>query len=431
MTDIATKLARFAVCPDLPERALAVLHLSLLDWCAVAIAGRDEPVAKILRAQALYEAGAAQAGIIGSPQKVPARMAAMVNGATSHALDYDDTHFAHIGHPSVAVMPAALAVAELTGASGADFQMAALIGAEASIRFGQWLGRGHYQTGFHQTATAGAIGATLAVARLLQLDQRQIEMALGLVSTRASGLKSQFGTMGKPMNAGFAAANGVEAALLAQRGFESNPNGLEGKSGFGLTHHGEADNTAFDDIGQHWMFETVSHKYHACCHGLHAMLEALGPVLPVATDDITQVDVLTHPRWMTVCNIARPTTGLEAKFSYPMVAAMRLLGHDTGLPESFTDAICSDARIGALRDKIVVKADDDLSEMQAKVMIHMNKTGTESLFHDLDAAQNLVTRQARVRAKAAALLGQNRSDYLWQRIIAQIPPEDLALELTA
>ncbi len=427
--DVAKILAEFAARASPSEMALAVLRLSLLDWCAVGIAGQTEPVARILRDQARDESGAAQAGIFGSPVKVPARMAALVNGATSHALDFDDTHFAHIGHPSVAVIPAALAVAQLTRASGIDFQVAALIGAEASIRFGLWLGRGHYQIGFHQTATAGAFGATVAAARLLKLDQGQIAMALGLVSTRASGLKSQFGSMGKPLNAGFAAANGVEAALLVHRGMSSNLNALEGVSGFGETHHGEGNIAAFDTIGLEWLFETVSHKYHACCHGLHAMLEALGPVLPLEFDAISGIEIRTHPRWLNVCNIARPETGLEAKFSYKMAAAMRVLGHDTGQPGSFTDALCRDPNLLNLCDRIEVHGDDSLSEMQSKLRITMKDGSVQGLFYDLDQHQTFAVRQDRMLAKAAGLLGSDHADRLWFKILTAATPDDLMADI--
>jgi len=427
--DAAKILAEFTAHASPSEMALAVLRLSLLDWCAVGIAGQNEPVAFLLRDQALEEAGVGQAGMIGSPVKVPARMAALVNGATSHALDFDDTHFAHIGHPSVAVIPAAFAVAQMTHASGIDFQVAALIGAEASIRFGLWLGRGHYQIGFHQTATAGAFGATVAAARLLQLDQGQIEMALGLVSTRASGLKSQFGSMGKPLNAGFAAANGVEAALLVHRGIHSNSNALEGIAGFSETHHGEGNIAAFDSIGLDWLFETISHKYHACCHGLHAMLEALGPVLPLDCSAISGVEIRTHPRWLTVCNIARPETGLEAKFSYKMAAVMRLLGHDTGQPGSFTDALCGDINLQNMRDKIKVRGDDSLSEMQSKLRITLKDGSAQGLFHDLDQPQSFAERQDRILAKAAGLLGSDHADRLWFKILTAATPDHLMADI--
>ena len=207
----------------LPARALQMARFSLFDWMVCARAGADEPVARIVREMVTAEGGRPQATLAGTGEKVPPRAAALANGTTSHALDYDDTHFAHVGHPSVGIYPAALAVGELVDAPAARVVEAFLVGAEASCRIGMVLGRGHYERGFHQTATAGAFGATVAAGRLLGLDEGQMANALSLVATRASGLKSQFGTMGKPFNAGISAANGVEAAILASRGFGFGP----------------------------------------------------------------------------------------------------------------------------------------------------------------------------------------------------------------
>ncbi len=404
------------------------MRLSLLDWAAVGIKGTDEPVARILREQALAEGGAAQSALIGSPERVPARAAALVNGATSHALDFDDTHFGHIGHPSVAVVPAALAAAELGRAGGAEFQAACLVGAEASVRIGLWLGRGHYQVGFHQTATAGAFGAALAAARLLRLTPEQTAMALGLAATRASGLKSQFGTMGKPMNAGIAAQNGIEAALLAGRGFVSNPAALDGPQGFGPTHHGAGEMSAFDGLGDEWLFEGVRHKFHACCHGLHAALEAARGI-DAAPGDIAEIAVRTHPRWLSVCNIAAPATGLEAKFSYRTALAMALTGHDTARLESFSDAVCAAPAVAALRDRVTVRADDGLSEMQARLKLTLTDGAGQELFHDLDADPGLDARRARVRAKAESLLGRDRAARIWDMLCDAAQPAALAAEL--
>jgi 2-methylcitrate dehydratase PrpD len=140
---------------------LGLARLSLLDWMSCGRAGASEPLAVSLRALAAAEGGTATASVIAAGG-APTRMAALVNGATSHAIDYDDTHFGHVGHLSVGVYPAALAVAEETGASAAEMIAAFLVGAEAAIRIGMVLGRAHYKMGFHQTATAGAFGATLA-----------------------------------------------------------------------------------------------------------------------------------------------------------------------------------------------------------------------------------------------------------------------------
>jgi 2-methylcitrate dehydratase PrpD len=139
------------------------------------------------------------------------------------------------------------------------------------------LGRVRYQRGFHQTATAGAIGATVAAGRLYRLTTNQMRNALSLVATRASGLKSQFGTMGKPFNAGIAAANGVEAANFAKRGFVSCEDGIAGAQGFVATHSDgpDTESARLEPPPQRWIFEDNKYKLHACCHGTHAMIEAL------------------------------------------------------------------------------------------------------------------------------------------------------------
>ena len=426
MTTLARKLAAFGCAGVAKDAPFDMMRLSLLDWAACGIAGRDEPVARITRGLALEDGGTAEASVIGSPTRLPARAAALVNGAASHALDYDDTHFAHIGHPSVAVIPAALAVAEGTRASSADFLTAALVGVEASIRTGVWLGRAHYQTGFHQTATAGAFGATVAAARLLGCDGRQMTQALGLVSTRAAGLKSQFGTMGKPYNAGIAAANGVEAALLAARGFVSNPAGIDGPQGFGPTHAGAADASALDGLGTAWLFQTISHKFHACCHGTHAMLEALAG-LDCDPAAITGLTVTTHPRWMSVCNSPAPKTGLEAKFSYRMTAAMALLGHDTGAIANFTDTLCADPSVIALRDKVTVVADAGLAETAAQVKLTLADGTVLNAAHDLNAPMALDVRAAKLRHKAGALLGDEAATRLWDVTTDAAGPDLAAL----
>jgi len=397
--------------PALPEDALDMMRLSLFDWAVCGRAGVDEPVARIVRDMVLAEGGSAQAVLFGGGT-APARGAALVNGTISHALDYDDTHFAHIGHPSVAVCPAVLAVGQSVGSSQADMLAAALIGVEASVRIGVWLGRGHYQIGFHQTATAGCFGATLAAARLLGCDLGQIGHALGLAATRASGLKVQFGTMGKPYNAGLAAANGVECALLARAGMTSRPDALSSDLGFGATHHG-----AGAPVGDAWLFPGVSHKFHACCHGLHAMLEALGELrTEVAPEQVARIEIETHSRWLSVCNQPAPETGLGAKFSYSMTAAMCLAGHSTAALDSFSDAACANPVLVGLRDLVRVTGDDSLAETAARVRLTLRDGTVRDGAHDLSAPMAQKVRADKLRTKAVALLGAEMAEALWRDV---------------
>lgn len=226
---ITARAAAFAADQTLhfPAAALDIARLSVFDCLAVAIAGMHEPVSQAVRELVRSEGGAPQASAFGLAQRVPARAAALLNGASAHALDYDDTHFDFVGHPSAAVLPAVLAIAEKRQASGKALLEAFLVGVETTCRVGAWLGRPHYNAGFHQTATSGDFGATAAAARLLGLGADQAGHALGLAATRASGLKCQFGTMSKPFHAGMAASTGVEAATLAGLGFVARPDAIE------------------------------------------------------------------------------------------------------------------------------------------------------------------------------------------------------------
>jgi len=381
-----------------------LIRLCLFDWAVCAWAGRDEPVAQKLAMLAGVEGDASVVG--GGETSAPD--AALINGTTGHALDYDDTHFDHIGHTSAVIMPAVLAIAESEMISDMTRVIeAALIGSEAAVRVGLWLGRDHYQIGFHQTATAGSIGAAVGCARLLGLSDVQIGHAIGLAATGASGLKGQFGTMGKPLNAGLAARCAVEAALWAQAGITSDVNGL---SQFGETHLGQANDSAWD-LDESWKINRISHKFHACCHGLHAMIEALRDV----PSGVTALSIHTHPRWMSVCNVAKPDTGLACKFSYKMTAAMTLLGYDTADIANFSDEVAQTPNLIELMQRIEVQSDDSLSEMETRVEVQTEKD-THSLSHDLSAPLDLATREARLMQKARTVVGQAFADKLWAAV---------------
>ncbi len=419
---LTERIAGFAVGTDgdlIPASAKAVARLSMLDWSAVMLAGLDEPVSIMVRAMAAEDGGAAAASIFGLNEKLPARAAALANGAASHALDYDDTHFAYVGHPSVAVLPAALAIAEKTGATGAELLEAFLIGVETACRVGRFLGSSHYQHGFHQTATSGTFGAAAASARLMRLSQEQTRHALGIAATRASGLKSQLGTMGKPFHAGMAAANGVEAATLASFGFISRPDGIECEQGFAETHAGAGGNTqeTIADLGGTFWFENVRYKFHACCHGLHAALEALNLIRDEPGFDVGAVSSVTinvNPLWLKVCDIAEPRTGLEAKFSYRLTAAMALAGVDTAALAIFNDAICQRPDLVRLRDMVRVTGDEAMPDTAAAVDVQLGSGATLARQSDLNDVPSLAVQQGKLRAKAASLIGAPAADSLWQ-----------------
>lgn len=417
----------------LPATARRMARFSLFDWLVVARAGSDEPVARIVRDQVVEEGGRAVATVAGAPVRLPARAAALVNGTISHALDYDDTHFAYVGHPSVAILPAALAVGEETGVDAAQVVDAFLLGAEGGCRLGMVLGAGHYNKGFHQTATSGAFGATLAAGRIYGLSRGEMRNALSLVATRAAGLKSQFGTMGKPFNAGAAAANGVEAAALARRGFVSADDGFGGPQGF-LETHAPAPSlgAAWTDPPPHtFLFEDVKYKLHACCHGTHAMIESLLKARRskrFAAADLERIEVRTNPRWLRVCDIKKPRTGLEVKFSYAWLAAMVAADVPTGADEVYTDALAGDPALAGLAGRVAVEAVEGLSDTEAQTVVVLTSGERIETAHDLAERLGHDEVQRGLRRKAEVLLGAEEAQGLWTAVegLEELSAGDLA-----
>lgn len=413
MTTVAALLSRFALEAHPPPEVLTTSSFCLGDWASCAIAGAEEPVAASVRKMINAEGGGPLSSVIGQGARVPPRAAALANGTISHALDYDDTHFAHIGHPSVAVIPAVLALAEARGADGTQTLSAIALGHEASIAMGLWLGRSHYQAGFHQTSTAGGFGATIAAAKIAGLSDAQLVHALNLVATRASGLKAQFGSMGKPLNAGIAAANGVEAVLLAEAGLEGPPDAIGSGLGFGALHAGEDNADALETLGETWRLPEISFKMHACCHGLHAMIEAMRQLDLSSTPN--HITIRTHPRWRTVCDIPDPSTALETKFSYRHVAAMVAMGADTAGLATYSDASANDPELQALRQNVELISDDGLAETAAHVTL-TSASGTQTATADIATGLSEKETAARLRDKSVSLLEAEQASVVWKAV---------------
>ena len=422
--DVSKIVGQFAINQlddEIPSDSLHVMLLSLYDWVGVGLAGTEEPVSNIVRNMVIDEGGRTESSVFGTDLLLPARSAALSNGTTSHSLDYDDTHFAHVGHPSVVVISATLALAEKFGVSSRKFLTASLIGAEIACRIGTWLGRQHYQAGFHQTATSGCFGATVAGCRILGLSVNETRNALGIASTRASGLKSQFGTMGKPYNAGIAASNAVEAALLAATGFESRVDSLECSQGFAETHAGEFKELdfIFEGLGKSFCFENVLHKFHACCHGLHAAIEAIAKIqlnYGIAPDDVRTVTIVVNPRWLKVCNIEHPNSGLEAKFSFKHVAALTLMGKNTARLDTFSQELCQNPDLTALRVKTIVETDEQLGDTEAVVCIVSHSGDNFEVHQDLSIKMVIEEREQKLKSKITALLGESGAEKLWLKL---------------
>lgn len=346
----------------LPPDAVEVAKHCFLDWLGVAIGGCDEPLVALLREQAQEDGVASRCTLVGRGRRVSLSWAALINGAASHALDYDDVVSAMGGHPSVPVLPAALALAQVRDLSGADFINAFVAGFETECRVGAAVSPGHYARGFHATGTVGTFGAAAACAHLLGLDPTQWRHAFGLAAAQAAGLKCMFGTMTKPFHAGKASANGLLGAMLASRGFTANTGALEATQGFIETQSDGFNPQALAGRGERLGIGEVMFKYHAACYLTHATVEAIQALQREHRLDDDQLETLrvdVPASHLRVCNIERPVTGLEGKFSLRFTAALAFCGKATD-DTAFTDSSVADPRLRRLSDKVRVVPVDDL-----------------------------------------------------------------------
>jgi 2-methylcitrate dehydratase PrpD len=360
---------------DLSPEARTVAGHCLMDFFGVTLAGRHEPLANILAEQIAEDGGAPQATVIGRNTRANIEQAALLNGAMSHALDFDDVNFAMNGHPTVPIAPAVLALAEQKGLDGKRLVEAFAAGFEIECRIGRLVGRTHYQRGWHATATLGTMGAAAAVSNMLRLDADTTAHALGIAATQAAGLKSVFGTMCKPLHPGRAAAIGLQAARLAARGFTSNPAILDVEQGFVATQS-ESPNpaAALDDPPGGFYLPKTLFKYHAACYLTHSSIEAsnmLRREFALQADAIRKVTLSVDEGHLRVCNIETPRTGLEVKFSLRATNALALLGENTASDATYSDATAKRGEVVDLCSKVEVATWKKTSHTLSEVAVHL------------------------------------------------------------
>lgn len=394
--DIAAWIARTDDAPT--PRALRAAGHAVLDWAGVTLAACGDPLVELL----IDDAEPGSRAVVGRAEHLAPTAAARVMGAASHALDFDDINKRMRGHPSVAILPALLA------AGDGDLVDAFVAGTEAAAVLGEMLGAAHYEHGFHTTATVGTIAAAAAVCRLRGADQETTARALSLAATQASGLRAMFGTMAKPLHAGLAAERGLRAAHWAMAGITAPMDGIEHPQGFGSVLSSEfAAQPIRPDPTAPFAIEENVFKHHAACYYTHSAIEAarsLGKGLNV--QDITNVAVGLQEPLLTVCDIAAPKTGLEAKFSVRHLVAMALLGRDTADPSAFTDELAADPEIAALRSRIACQPLETNNRMEGLVRVDRGQAPPLEMRCDVSApAQDLDAQEAALAAKFARLAG--------------------------
>lgn len=349
---ISQEVSRFVVgklFEDLPEEVVAKARQHIMDTVGVLIAAVNDPIAEVIKKFLEEAGGEPRCTVLGTGIKTSLANAALANGILAHGLDYDDSSWRLIGHPSAAVLPAVLAVGQIKQSSGKDIITAYILGTEVSCKLGLAAEPQLYEAGWHATGVAGVLGTTAACGYLLGLTEEQLTNALGIAASLAGGLRQNIGSMTKPFHAGAAAQHGVTAALLAKNGFTSSITSLDGKWGFYRNFTKGERKGAFSSPGD--PFDIVDPgffvKPYPSCAATHTGIDAALSLVRehnFTDEEVVSIDVGSGPVGPIMLFHNQPRTGSEGKFSMPFVVAMAIIERKVGL-DTFVDRKVSDPRV--------------------------------------------------------------------------------------
>ena len=400
--EVTRTLARYLVAAkpaDLPENVRREGVRTLVNWVGCALGGsKEDAVSNSLAALTpIYPGG--KTTILGRKEKLDPLHAAMVNGISSHVLDFDDTHLKTVIHPAGPVAPALLALAEQQKVTGTQLLHALVLGCEVECRIGNAVYPQHYDVGWHITGSVGPFGAAAAAGKILGLDEQIMLWALGIAASQPVGLREMFGSMTKSFHPGRAAQNGLTAALLASHGFTSSEQAIEAKRGWANVlstsrKYGEITG----QLGQR--FETLLNTYKpfACGIVTHPTIDGcleLRAEHKLKPEQIQSVELTVHPLVPELTGKTAPTVGLEGKFSIYYIAAVALITGAAGQSQ-FTDKLVHDPAVIALRDKVRLIVDKGMKEDQTRVSIRLTdgRVVTQMVEHAVGSVEKPMTDAA-------------------------------------
>ena len=308
---------------DLPPAAVYWSKVAVMDTLGVMLAGSREEPPHIVE-DVLGLSGSGDYLIVGSNRRAGPLDAALINGTSAHVLDFDNTAAHMGGHVSAVMVPALLAAAEAFDCNGRDLLLGHAAGYEVGARIGQAVNFYHTELGWHPTWTIGVFAVTAACARMLHLTTDETETAMAMATSLAGGTKANFGTMTKSLHAGSCARNGLQAVLLARKGFTANPNAFEHKQGFFEVFNGKGNYDIARATAQ-WadpldiIEPGASYKLYPCCYSTHAAIEAALNIVKkhgrLDPKNIARVESHTADVRLLHTDRPSPNSELDAKFS--------------------------------------------------------------------------------------------------------------------
>jgi 2-methylcitrate dehydratase PrpD len=370
MQNIAEALATWSVgvkLADLPEPVVHEAKRCLVDTIGVMLAGTRHETARKTRELAVAEFAPGPCSLLGETSRISAPGAALANGVAAHVLDFDDVSHEAMVHGSVAVLPAALAAAELAGASGAELLEAFVAGAEAEYALGCAFTPDLFWRGWWTTGLLGAFGAAVAAARALGLDRQQTQNAICFAASQTSGTYTVVGTPLKPFANGRAAQLGVEAALYAHAGLTAHPDAFEHAKGFiAMFGDGTFERDLLDRLGTRFILVDpgLAYKLYPVCYGAQPATEALITLIAEEELDrslITRVHCEVTGDTKIYLEYENPVTVTEAQFSMNFAVACVLVHGELGVAH-LSEEVLRDPQIQAAMGNVEMTPNESLVE---------------------------------------------------------------------
>ncbi|MGQ0526269.1 MAG: MmgE/PrpD family protein [Betaproteobacteria bacterium] len=363
LTETLARFIREKSLSDLPAGAVDKAKKVIADTFAVMLAGAGSEVAQPLLRYVERSGESGSTPIMGTGRTSSPELAALVNGAFGHALDFDDVLSMMPAHPSAVILSALCASLDGRKHSGAELIEAYALGIEVGGKIGLGITVGHYHRGFHGTGTLGIFSALAALAKLHRFDVAATRTAFGIACSMASGLQRNFGTMTKPLHTGWAARSALAATQLARSGYTAAPDVLESKAGFFAAYGVDAsdpDVTAAG-LGNPWVLVDpgIALKKFPCCHACHRGMDGVLELKRrhrFAAEDVERLQCRMPPGGMRVLTYPRPATGLEAKFSLEYALAAGVLDGGYTLA-TFTDEAVRRPAMAPLLQRIDARED--------------------------------------------------------------------------
>jgi len=366
---------------------------AFVNWVGCAAGGVNEDNVQHALAFLLEFNGAPEATVVGRREKLDILNATLINSMSSGALTFNDTHYATVAHPTSPVAAAVMALAERKALSGTEFVHALILGNEIQCRVGNMLcvPPAECQVGWSMAGLVSGIGAAVAAAKVLGLDEAATAAAIGMAANQASGLREAHGTMASQFTPGHSARCGLVSALMAARGFTCSESMLEGPKGFAqaFAQHPNMD-VAVDKLGEKFEMSTLAYKPYPCGFVIHPIIDACLEIAQKETlyaTHIERIEISVNPLAVQLTDRPAPQNRNQALVSLQHWAVASLLYKAAGIAQ-VTEAVVHDSIVAALRHKVLVNCSDTIGREAASVRVI------------LDGGRSVAARVQRCRGSA-------------------------------